>query len=203
MPPPIVLPWVVTAAILIGAGGWAFWPREAELRQPKKPGESGALIWGEGVFSSALELQAWLEARGVVYKEWARRHPEAVKLLVAEPGTVKVSKPKAKPTARKARAAKPKPGATKPSRTAQPKRQSPARPAARALEPTARTFSTSGGDGRWLVVALLGLLGTVGAALAATVSGFGVPSRAAGVGVGLMLSATCIGIGFAAAALLS
>lgn len=193
-----VLPWLLTGAILIGAGVFAFWPREAELRQPERPGESGALIWGEGVFSSALELKAWLEARGVNYKEWARRHPEAVKLLVAETGTVSVGKPKAaKPSA-------PRTGrTTQPATSAQPTAQSPTKRASRVVAPTVRTFAPSDGDKTWFVVALVALLVSVGATLAASVSKLGASSRATGIGVGIMLSAMCIGIGFAAAALLS
>jgi hypothetical protein len=201
-PPTIVLPWLATAAILVATATFAFWPREPELRQPKKPGESGALIWGEGVFSSALELKAWLEARGVNYKEWARRHPEAVELLVAETGTISVAKPKP---------AKPKAAATTPGRAATtPAAKQPSRPASEAaappdreLEPAARTFAPANSDSTWLVVALLALLISVGGAIAASVSKLGASSRATGVGVGLMLSGMCIGIGFAAAALLS
>ena len=197
LPSAFVLPWLLTGAILIGAGGWAFWPREAELREPKKPGESGSLIWGEGVFSSALELKAWLEARGVNYKEWARRHPDAVELLVAEPGTISVQPKKAKPSAtKKSEAAKPATRA--PSR---PTRQAPT--ATREVSPVARTFAPDDTDKTWLVIALLGLLVAVGAGLAASVSKLGASSRATGVGVGLMLSGMCIAIGFAAASLLS
>jgi hypothetical protein len=196
-PSAFVLPWLLTGAILLGAGGWAFWPREAELREPKKPGESGSLIWGEGVFSSALELKAWLEARGVNYKEWARRHPEAVELLVAETGTISVQPKRAKPTATK------KSGAAKPATRAANQPTRPAQPATREVSPVARTFAPADSDKTWFVIALLALLVSVGAGLAASVSKLGASSRATGVGVGFMLSGMCIAIGFAAAALLS
>jgi hypothetical protein len=192
----------VTAAILFGTAAFAFWPREAELREPKKPGESGALIWGEGVFSSALELQAWLETRGIVYKDWARKHPEAVKLLVAETGTVKVQKPKpAKPNAARTgpRETTATPAAKKPSRPAGETTEA----AGREVQPVARTFAPADSDTTWLVIALVALLVSVGGAIAASVSKLGASSRATGVGVGLMLSGMCIVIGFAAAALLS
>ena len=192
----------MTGAILFGTAAFAFWPREAELREPKKPGESGALIWGEGVFSSALELQAWLEARGIVYKDWARKHPEAVKLLVAETGTVSVQKPKpAKPNAARTgrRATTTASAATKPSRPTGETTEA----AGREVQPVARTFASAESDTTWLVIALLALLVSVGGAIAASVSKLGASSRATGVGVGLMLSGMCIGIGFAAAALLS
>jgi hypothetical protein len=188
---------LLTVAILVGVGAWAFWPREAELRNPEKPGESGALIWGEGVFSSALELKAWLEARGVNYKEWARKHPEAVELLVAEPGTISVpgTTPKPKQSGTKAAAAKKKTGAAKPAL--------PPAPAAREVAPAARTFAPADDDKALFLIALVALLVAVGSALAASVSKLGASSRVTGVGVGLMLSAMCIGIGFVAAALLS
>jgi hypothetical protein len=172
------------------------------LRKPQRPGESGALIWGEGVFSSALELKAWLETRGVNYKEWARKHPDAVKLLVAEPGTVAVGRPK--PAApKRARPVAKAPPAEQPSRPARTTSEAAGSPTERELQPAARTFAPADGDKTWLVVALLALLVSVGAALAASVSKLGASSRATGVGVGLMLSGMCIGIGVAAAALLS
>jgi hypothetical protein len=190
---------VLTGAILLAVGGWAFWPREVELREPAKPGESGALIWGEGVFSSALELKAWLEARGVNYKAWARKHPEAVELLVAEPGTVEV-RPKTAKQSKPARSGTTKP---KPAQRAKRPAQTPAQPTNRLVAPPARTIAPAGTDGTWIVIALVALLMALGGALAASVSKLGASSRATGVGIGLMLSATCIGIGFAAAAILS
>ena len=194
----------MTGAILFGTAAFAFWPREAELRQPKKPGETGQLIWGEGVFSSALELKAWLEARGVNYKAWARKHPEAVELLVAEPGTVSVQRPKPKPAKQSGTRTS---GGARPATTAAEQPAEPseaaARPPSREVQPAARTFAPDGDDKTWLVIALLALLVSVGGAIAASVSKLGASSRATGVGVGLMLSGMCIGIGFAAAALLS
>lgn len=198
VPSAFVLPWLLTVAILVGVGAWAFWPREAELRNPEKPGASGALIWGEGVFSSALELKAWLEARGVNYKDWARRHPEAVELLVAEPGTISVpaTQPKAKPK---------QSGGTKAAAPAPQKKVAAAKPATpvREVAPVARTFAPADDDKTLYLIALVALLVAVGAALAASVSKLGASSRVTGVGVGLMLSAMCIGIGFAAAAILA
>jgi hypothetical protein len=81
----VLVPWLVTALILVATGVVAFWPREAELRNPERPGVEGALVWGDGVFTNALELEAWLRVRGVSYKQWARRHPDAVKLLAPPP----------------------------------------------------------------------------------------------------------------------
>ena len=171
------------------------------LRSPARPAQ---LIWGEGVFSSALELKAWLEARGVNYKSWARRHPEAVELLVAETGTVSVQKPKpAKPKAsRTSRPATTAAAAEEPSRPADERTEAVLEAAGREVQPVARTFAGEN-DTTWVVIALLALLVSIGGAIAASVSKLGSSSRATGVGVGLMLSGLCIGIGFAAAALLS
>ncbi len=221
----MLLPWLLTGAIIAATAAFVFWPREAELRAPVRPGEEGALIWGDGVFSSPIELQAWLRARGISYKQWARKHPDAVNLLVAEPGTVLAPKPKsakpksAKPTSAKPKSAKPKsakPGApvsggsTKPAGTAQPqgaaakpKDQRPAQPTERRAEPAAQTYARSGGDTKWIVAALLVLLISIGAAVASIASRFEAAFRLTGVGVGLALSAMCIGIGVAAAAFLS
>jgi hypothetical protein len=80
----VVLPWVIAGAILIGTATLAFLPRDVKSSQPP-PGSSGALVWGDGIFANALELQAWLRIRGVSYKTWARRHPAAVKLITPVP----------------------------------------------------------------------------------------------------------------------
>src|SRR5918996_885071 len=75
----VLLPWFVTLGLLGVSAAIAFVPREATLRDPTVPGQTGALVWGDGVFSNALELQAWLRIRGVTYAEWARKHPAAKK----------------------------------------------------------------------------------------------------------------------------
>lgn len=83
----VVLPWALAAAILVGTAVLAFLPREVKAR-PAAPGHSGALVWGNGVFANALELEAWLRIRGVSYKTWARRHPAAVKIIAPRPAPV-------------------------------------------------------------------------------------------------------------------
>ncbi len=66
LPWSVVLPWGLTGAILVGTAVLAFLPRGVRTEQPP-PGRSGALVWGDGVFSNALELEAWLRIRGVSY----------------------------------------------------------------------------------------------------------------------------------------
>jgi hypothetical protein len=80
----VLLPWVVTAAVLVATAVAIFWPRPVE-GTPAAPGQSGLLVWGDGVFANPLELEAWLRVRGVSYAQWARRHPAAVKILTAPP----------------------------------------------------------------------------------------------------------------------
>lgn len=80
LPWQVVLPWAVAAAILVVTLVVAFMPG-AVKSDPSPPGQTGALVWGNGVFANKLELEAWLRIRGVSYESWARKHPAAVKLL--------------------------------------------------------------------------------------------------------------------------
>jgi hypothetical protein len=153
----VVLPWGLTGAILVGAAVLALMPRGVKTEQPP-PGSPGALVWGDGLFTNALELQAWLRVRGVSYKTWARRHPAGVKLVAPPPGSLRPSRPaKAavkktpvkkvpvkKVPVKKATAAKEK---VKPSRTTSPAAESAA---TRPDSPAA----TSGGPS-WLLPVLL------------------------------------------------
>jgi len=100
LPWTVVLPWGLTGAILVGAAVLALMPRGVKTEQPP-PGSPGALVWGDGLFTNALELQAWLRIRGVSYKTWARRHPAGVKLVSPLPGSLRPSRP-AKAPAKKA-----------------------------------------------------------------------------------------------------
>ena len=115
LPWTVVLPWAITGAILVGTALYAFVPTKIESN-PEAPGESGALVWGDGLFTNPLELQAWLRIRGVTYKEWAQKHPAGVKLLAPQPvplakkPKVVAKKPAPKPAAKPAvPAAKPAP----------------------------------------------------------------------------------------------
>ena len=35
------------------------------------------VVWGDELFFARPNLAAWLRARGVTYREWAKRHPRA------------------------------------------------------------------------------------------------------------------------------
>ena len=110
LPWSVVLPWVLAGAILVGTAVFAFLPRGVKS-DPTPPGRTGALVWGDGLFTNALELQAWLRIRGVSYKTWAQRHPAGVKLLAPQPvplarqSKVAAKKPAAKPKPAKPAAA--------------------------------------------------------------------------------------------------
>ena len=80
----VVLPWVITAAVLVATAVALFWPRPVE-GNPAPPGQSGALVWGDAVFANPLELQAWLRIRGASYATWAKRHPAGVEILLQPP----------------------------------------------------------------------------------------------------------------------
>ena len=82
----VYLPWGLTLAILVVTAVVVLLPRTAGTDQPP-PGRAGLLVWGNAVFSSPLELEAWLRVRGANYPTWARRHPAGVKLLTDPPAT--------------------------------------------------------------------------------------------------------------------
>ena len=88
----VFLPWALTAAVLVVTAVALLLPRAAGTDQPP-PGQPGLLVWGNAVFSSPLELEAWLRVRGASYPAWARRHPAAVKLLTDPPATPGVQAP--------------------------------------------------------------------------------------------------------------
>src|SRR5215203_2130795 len=126
LPWTVLLPWAITGAILVGTALYAFVPTTINSN-PAAPGESGALVWGDGLFTNPLELQAWLRIRGVTYKEWAQKHPAGVKLLAPQPVPLaKKSKVVAKKPAPKP-AAKPPAPAAKPTRVARAPTQASAK----------------------------------------------------------------------------
>lgn len=132
LPWTVVLPWGLTGAILVGAAVLALMPRGVKTEQPP-PGSPGALVWGDGLFTNALELQAWLRVRGVSYKTWARRHPAGVKLVAPPPGSLRPTRPaKAavkKPPVKKTPVKKAAPAKKKvaPNRTTSPAAESAAK----------------------------------------------------------------------------
>ena len=143
----MVLPWAVTGAILVGAAVFALFPREVKPERPP-PGSPGALVWGDGQFTNALELQAWLRVRGVSYKTWARRHPAGVKLVAPPPGSLRPSRPAKAPVKKgplkKATPAKQK---AKPTRATSP--------AAESAATRPRSPAAESGRPSWLIPALV------------------------------------------------
>ena len=180
LPWSVVLPWGLTGAILVGTAVLAFIPRGVRTEQPP-PGQAGALVWGNGVFSNALELEAWLRIRGVSYKTWARRHPAGVKLVTPRaialgPGSTKAAAAKAatarkaaakKVAARKAaatRAAAAKAAATKAAaarkaRATPVKQSKAARPGRTAAATRADAPADSSGRPSWLLPVLVACAG--------------------------------------------
>ena len=187
------------------------WPREAELRSPTRPGEDGALIWGDGVFANALELEAWLRVRGVSYRDWARKHPAAVKLLApAPPGAApgagtsakqpakQQPKPKAKQQPKPSAKQQPKPKAT-PAATTVPVESK--RVAAPAVKPAQRDESSLVTNP--VFIALLVVLGLLASALATGVARLRSSSETIDIQLGIAASALSIGIGILVASYLA
>lgn len=53
-------------------------PKPVQLAATTKP---TAMAWGDRVFQGRSHLKAWLEAHGVTYAAWARRHPAAAQIV--------------------------------------------------------------------------------------------------------------------------
>jgi hypothetical protein len=73
--------------------------------QPKSIGQPEALVWDAHVFTTAAQLKAYLEARGLSYARWSARHPTA--FGAPAPATARHTSSTKK--AAKPKAAKPKP----------------------------------------------------------------------------------------------
>lgn len=41
------------------------------------PVASGTIVWGGRVFTTPHQLEQWLKSRGIDYRAWVRRHPDA------------------------------------------------------------------------------------------------------------------------------
>ncbi|MEO5576941.1 MAG: hypothetical protein ABIR67_07925 [Gaiellaceae bacterium] len=190
----MLLPWIVTLGLLTGTAAYVFWPSEPELRSPVKPGRDGALIWGDGVFANALELEAWLRIRGVSYRQWARKHPAAVKLLAPGPKPATPVKAQAKAT--------PKPAPAKAKAKATPAAKEtvaapPATPAAAGSE--------GGASLAWdpVLLGVLALLAVLGGALMTGLSRLSPSSQTIEFPFGVAVSAAAVGIAFALASFLT
>ncbi len=148
----VALPWGLALGVLVAAGVLAFYPRGVQTQQPP-PGRNGALVWGDGLFTNALELEAWLRIRGVSYKAWAQRHPAGVKLLVPPAAALA---PRAKAGAKKAAPPPAKQSAKRSVVVTPPAARAPAQPKTQAQAPTQ---DDSSGIARWLLPALLACAG--------------------------------------------
>lgn len=90
---PVAVKWLFNLVILAVVLGLLLfvWLRvvrtlTATVNKPQPVGKPKAFAWGDRVFSSQAQLEAWLKARGISYSVWARRHPAAVRVVA--PGSV-------------------------------------------------------------------------------------------------------------------
>ncbi len=72
----LLLPFAILATV--GAYGLL---RSSDSTNLPQPGSRGALVWGNGIFASRVEMKAWLNLHGGGYRAWARRHPAALRLV--------------------------------------------------------------------------------------------------------------------------
>jgi hypothetical protein len=80
--------------VLVAAGAFTWFRiiRYVETAQPVAvTGQPTSVAWGDRVFSSPHKLEIWLRSRGVSYKAWVRRHPDAIGII--DPGSTPVSAP--------------------------------------------------------------------------------------------------------------
>jgi hypothetical protein len=72
----------LAALLLVALGGASTRALAApDLRGELGQSQPGALVWGNGVFSTRAGLTRWLEARHEAYAPWARLHPAARTIL--------------------------------------------------------------------------------------------------------------------------
>ena len=68
--------------VALAAGLAVVWVRVVQTltepsNGPKAIGQPGALVWDGRVFTSPLQLKAYLTSRGLSYSRWSARHPTA------------------------------------------------------------------------------------------------------------------------------
>jgi hypothetical protein len=95
---PVAVKWLFNLVILAVVLALLFfvWLRvvrtlTATVDKPAPVGKPKAFAWGDRVFSSQAQLEAWLKERGISYSVWARRHPAAIGVVA--PGSVGTSTP--------------------------------------------------------------------------------------------------------------
>src|SRR5919107_4851918 len=79
-----VVSFFVLAALLAVMG--VVWLRvvrtlTAEIERPAPLGQPESLAWGDRVFRTRGQLEAWLRARDISYEAWAAKHRAAVAVL--------------------------------------------------------------------------------------------------------------------------
>lgn len=93
-------------AILVGVAVFGVLSPYTLHQKPGAPGQVGALVWGDGLFSTPAQVRAWLEEHGASYEAWAKAHPAAVGMV--RPSAVKRAAAVQKAAAREAAAARAK-----------------------------------------------------------------------------------------------
>lgn len=68
-------------AILAGVAVFGVLSPYTLNQKPGAPGQVGALVWGDGLFSTPAQVRAWLKEHGASYEAWAKAHPAAVGMV--------------------------------------------------------------------------------------------------------------------------
>jgi hypothetical protein len=138
---PLALPFAILAAVAIYSVVMPATPSRAPA-----PGSRGALVWGNGIFTTRVELKDWLTLHGGNYEAFATAHPHALKLLAAR------SRPHVK---RRRLAQKPRP---------LPRVTNTSRVSSSTSQPASKTFLNAAANLMPLILIALGLLLAIGAA---------------------------------------
>src|SRR5690242_17460535 len=80
-PKTLIVSLVLPFAVLLAIVAFSIF-RAVRASEPPPPGHVGSLVWGNGIFTTRVQLKAWLELHGGSYTYWARNHPSALKLLL-------------------------------------------------------------------------------------------------------------------------
>ncbi|HZT15790.1 MAG TPA: hypothetical protein VFA19_07550 [Gaiellaceae bacterium] len=74
-------PLLIPVVVLVGFAAYVYLTPQKPHPLVPPPGRVGALVWGDGIFASTPEMQAWLRLHGGRYPAWATRHPRGVSLI--------------------------------------------------------------------------------------------------------------------------
>ena len=72
---------VVVLGLLLVVWFWVVRTLTATVKPQATIGKPTALAWGDRVFSSQAQLEAWLRERGISYSVWASRHRAALEIV--------------------------------------------------------------------------------------------------------------------------